>query len=151
WAYLLQKAGIRGGLRLRAAGLRLRAAGLRLRAAGLRLRAAEAVLHGCCAGRGFVYIKPNGSVWPCPFLPIECGNAREESFRDIWNGSPVFRQLRRREISLKGQCRECVYRKICGGCRGRALALKGDYLEEDPSCFIHGETSHSEVSQSHGV
>ena len=118
WPFLLQRAGIGGGPLL-----------------GL----AERVFHGCSAGRGFVYIKPNGDVWPCPFVEVNCGNLRERTFQEIWECSPVFRDLREREKRLKGRCGECQYRRLCGGCRGRAWATTGDYLAEDPSCFIHAD------------
>jgi radical SAM protein with 4Fe4S-binding SPASM domain len=97
---------------------------------------AKRVFHGCAAGRSFVYIKSNGDVWPCPFVEVKAGNVREHSFREIYEESPVFRNLRNREKTLKGICGECVYRTICGGCRGRAYAYSGDYLAEDPRCFI---------------
>jgi radical SAM protein with 4Fe4S-binding SPASM domain len=104
---------------------------------GPLLRLAETVFHGCSAGRGFVYIKPNGEVWPCPFIEVNCGNVRDLPFAEIWADSPIFKDLREREKRLKGRCGECQYRRLCGGCRGRAWATTGDYLAEDPSCFIH--------------
>lgn len=104
---------------------------------GMPLRLAERVFHGCSAGRGFIYVKPDGTVWPCPFIEISCGNIRDYSFKEIWSESEILNQLRTRERSLKGQCGECEYRRLCGGCRGRAWAATGDYLAEDPSCFIH--------------
>jgi radical SAM protein with 4Fe4S-binding SPASM domain len=116
WPFLLQQAGIRGGP---------------------LLHLAETVFHGCSAGRGFVYIKPNGEVWPCPFLEVSCGNVRETPFSHIWATSPTLEDLRRRDERLKGSCGECEYRRLCGGCRGRSWAVTGDYLAEDPSCFIH--------------
>ena len=106
---------------------------------GPMLRLAEAVFHGCSAGRGFVYIKPNGEVWPCPFIEVSCGSVRDQPFADIWANAPIFQDLRTREQRLKGRCGECSYRRLCGGCRGRAWATTGDYLAEDPSCFIHDE------------
>jgi len=115
WPYLLEKKGIKDGL-------------------GLRL--AEQVFHGCAAGRGFVYVKANGDVWPCPFVEMSAGNVRDKSFRDIYERSPVFENLRKREKTLKGNCGECRYNRLCGGCRGRAQAYTGDYLAEDPRCFI---------------
>jgi radical SAM protein with 4Fe4S-binding SPASM domain len=117
WPFLLQQSGIQGGP---------------------LLRLAETVFHGCSAGRGFVYIKPNGDVWPCPFVEVSCGNVRQRPFASIWESSPVFRQLRRREELLEGRCGDCEYNRLCGGCRGRAWATTGNYLAEDPSCFIHG-------------
>lgn len=107
------------------------------RSDGIWLKLAEQVFHGCAAGRGFVYIKANGDVWPCPFVPVNAGNVRNASFVEIWRKSEVFVNLRDRENTLKGNCGECTYRRICGGCRGRALAYHGDYLAEDPSCFLH--------------
>jgi len=116
WPFLLQRAGIDGGP---------------------LLRLAETVFHGCSAGRGFVYIKPNGEVWPCPFIEVSCGSVRETAFSKIWATSPVFTDLRAREKKLQGQCSECQYKRLCGGCRGRAWAATGNYLAEDTSCFIH--------------
>lgn len=54
---------------------------------GPLLRLAETVFHGCSAGRGFVYVKPNGDVWPRPFIEVSCGNVRETPFRRIWTES----------------------------------------------------------------
>lgn len=110
------------------------------RANGLWLQLARLFFHGCSAGRGFVYIKANGDVWPCPFVGVRCGNIKETPFRKIWEESEVFRNLRNRENTLKGQCGDCPYHGICGGCRGRAWAYSGDYLAEDPLCFLHRGT-----------
>jgi radical SAM protein with 4Fe4S-binding SPASM domain len=118
WPFLLQQAGIENGP---------------------LLRLAETVFHGCSAGRGFVYIKPNGDVWPCPFIEVSCGNVRQTPFQTIWATAPVFEDLRNREQRLQGRCGECTYRRLCGGCRGRSWATTGDYLAEDPSCFIHAD------------
>ncbi len=104
---------------------------------GIWLKLAEKVFHGCSAGRGFVYIKPNGDVWPCPFVEISAGNVRALPFAKIWRDSEIFLNLRNREKTLKGECGECNYKTICGGCRGRALSYHGDYLAQDPSCFLH--------------
>ncbi len=100
----------------------------------------ESFFYGCTAGRDLVYIKANGDVWPCPFIEISAGNVRETPFSKIWGNSKIFRNLReRRKFKLKGKCKNCSFNEICGGCRGRAWALKGDYLEEDPYCFLDFE------------
>ncbi len=103
------------------------------------LNLAKGVFHGCTAGRGLVYIKPNGDVWPCPFVEVNCGNVREEPFIEIWRNSPVFDDLRNRETRLEGKCGDCQYNGICGGCRGRAWAMTGNYMAADPTCFIGEE------------
>lgn len=102
----------------------------------LRLKVAKNFFHGCTAGQGLVYIKANGEVWPCPFLEVSAGNMRKIPFSEIWQNSEVFLNLRQRKKTLKGNCSICQFIEICGGCRGRAWALNGDYLSEDPSCFI---------------
>ncbi len=91
------------------------------------------VLRGCICGNGMFYIKPNGDVWPCAFVPISGGNLRHSSPAEIWTGSDLFTKLRDRE-NLKGACNDCSQRQVCGGCRARAYALKGDLFAEDPKC-----------------
>lgn len=98
--------------------------------------AAPTLFHGCAAGWGLVYVKPNGDVWPCPFVPISGGNVRERSLGDIWRLGDIFTRLRDRS-QLKGACGDCPNRYICGGCRGKAYAATGDPLAEDPTCYIH--------------
>jgi len=88
---------------------------------------------GCIAGKGMFYIKPNGDVWPCAFLPIKAGNVLEEDPYDIWTKSEVFLSLRDRS-NLKGKCGDCNYKDVCGGCRARAYAFSNDFLSEDPLC-----------------
>jgi radical SAM protein with 4Fe4S-binding SPASM domain len=106
---------------------------------GFFMRGAEAVFHGCAAGRGFVYIKPDGEVWPCPFLEISCGNVKERPFMDIYTNAHVLKDLRDREHGLKGACGVCEYRRVCGGCRSKAWVTSGDYLAEDPDCFLRAD------------
>lgn len=87
---------------------------------------------GCLAGSSFAFISRRGEVYPCGYLPLLAGNAREQSFREIWEDSQVFKALRERKFL--GKCGECSYRTACGGCRARAYAKNGDYLGSDPLC-----------------
>ncbi len=89
---------------------------------------------GCHAGVLYFSLRPNGDVYPCTFLPIKVGNIREQSLIDIWRNSKILNTLRQRK-TLKGKCGACEYRETCGGCRGRAYACTGDYLETDPVCL----------------
>jgi len=89
---------------------------------------------GCHAGIVYFSLRPDGDVYPCTFLPVKVGNIREQSLADIWRNSKLHKELRQRS-KLKGKCGECEYRETCGGCRGRAYACTGDYLETDPVCL----------------
>ncbi len=86
----------------------------------------------CLAGRRYCRITPEGDVTPCPYMALPVGNVRGRNFSDLWNNSDVFAALR--NPSLKGKCKDCEFRRMCGGCRARAYALCRDYLEEDPWC-----------------
>jgi len=86
----------------------------------------------CPCGVHYCRITPEGKVTPCPYSAEVAGDLRTASFREIWDGSPVFRALRHGELG--GRCGRCEYRKVCGGCRARAAAESGDLLAEDPSC-----------------
>ncbi|MDR0493132.1 MAG: radical SAM protein [Nitrososphaerota archaeon] len=107
-------------------------------------------IRGCIAGMYYCRIYPNGDVTPCPYIPIKLGNVREQSFKDIWFNSEIFKNLRNPNC-LKGKCGACEYKIQCGGCRARAYGLssdfidycgdlhvpseqKKDYLAEDPWC-----------------
>ena len=102
---------------------------------GLPPKLLEPVMTGCIAGRGMFYIKPNGTVWPCPFLPVPAGNAALQPAREIWEGA-IFEGLRDRS-SLGEPCRSCKYREICGGCRARAYLRTGRISSGDPICPLH--------------
>ena len=86
----------------------------------------------CPCGTQYCRITPDGTLTPCPYIPTAAGNLRDDSFADLWRAAPLFRELR--SGTLGGKCGRCEYRKMCGGCRARALALEGDHLAADPSC-----------------
>ncbi|MHC1636271.1 MAG: radical SAM protein [Candidatus Methanospirareceae archaeon] len=95
----------------------------------------KAVCVGCFAGIFGYGIRPNGEVIPCPVLRKGVGNLKEEKLRDIWKNSEMLKTLRNRD-KLKGKCGTCVYRFVCGGCRGRTYSLTGDFMAEDPLCWV---------------
>ncbi len=94
---------------------------------------------GCGAGTGFSYIRFDGDVWPCNFIPAAAGNVRDTSFTDIWKKSPLMQEFRAKPHSIKGACGECKHKEICGGCRGRAFAHTSDYHQTDPNCLLFRE------------
>ena len=90
--------------------------------------------RGCMAGNGFCFISHVGEVYGCGFLPVSAGNIRQQNFKEIYQHSPLFVQLRNRAL-LKGKCGKCEYQEACGGCRARALSVHTDYLEEEAYCL----------------
>ncbi len=93
----------------------------------------NAMTGGCLGGTGFSFISNTGDVYPCGYLPALAGNVREKSFKEIWENSKLFLDLRN-PGKLKGKCGKCKYKVTCGGCRARAYAKYGDYLEAEPYC-----------------
>ncbi len=100
------------------------------------VKAVAEFVGGCGAGRIYAAIQPNGDVAPCVFMPITVGNIREKPFWDIWVNSPLFNLLRDRN-RLKGFCKRCPYRNVCGGCRARAYAYFNDPMAPDPGCIYN--------------
>jgi len=93
----------------------------------------QAVTRGCLAGSGVCFVSRTGDVQPCGYLPLQVGNVRERKLGDIWRDSDVFGALRD-PGRLTGKCGACGYRKLCQGCRARAYAVSGNYLDEEPDC-----------------
>ncbi len=100
----------------------------------------SAVTKGCLAGSGVCFISNLGEVYPCGYLPVVAGDLRRQSFADIWENSHVFHMLRDTE-ALKGKCGSCEFRNICMGCRARAYAATGDYMDEEPFCIYQPRTA----------
>ncbi|MHC1611124.1 MAG: radical SAM protein [Candidatus Methanospirareceae archaeon] len=73
------------------------------------------LIGGCSAGKGMMYVKPNGDVWACPFLPVRVGNVREESVDRIWEN------LRALKFEHDENCHKCEYARVCGGCKARMM------------------------------
>ncbi|MFA4827854.1 MAG: radical SAM protein [Thermodesulfovibrionales bacterium] len=88
---------------------------------------------GCIAGQVICLIDVDGNVLPCSYFPKSAGNIKEKTFKDIWENSELFKDLRDFK-KYKGKCGSCEYINVCGGCRARAYSIHGDYLEEEPFC-----------------
>jgi len=84
-------------------------------------------------GKGFCFVDHVGNVCPSGFLPLVAGNVRETPLAQVYRHSTLFRALRDPSL-LQGKCGICGFKEACGGSRGRAYALSGDYLAADPSC-----------------
>jgi radical SAM protein len=84
-------------------------------------------------GNGFLFISHVGEIQPSGFLPISAGDVRTDDIVDVYRHSELFTNLRSPD-KIKGRCGICEYRDVCGGQRGRAYGVTGDYLETDPAC-----------------
>jgi radical SAM protein with 4Fe4S-binding SPASM domain len=93
----------------------------------------DAMTKGCLAGSGVCFVSHRGEVYPCGYLPVSAGNVRKTDFREIWESAEVFNVLRN-EDNLRGKCGYCEFRRICMGCRARAYACSGSYLDPEPYC-----------------
>lgn len=95
----------------------------------------DAMSKGCMGGISFAFISHVGKVQICGFLETEAGDLRASGldFAKLWRESPLFNTLRDFK-NYKGDCGICEYKRWCGGCRARAFAVSGDYLDEEPFC-----------------
>ncbi len=93
----------------------------------------DAVTRGCLAGTGFCFISHVGRVQTCGFLDVTCGDITQQTFKDVWENSTVFNELRDFN-NLENKCGICEYKNVCGGCRARAYEATGNYLAEEPLC-----------------
>jgi radical SAM protein with 4Fe4S-binding SPASM domain len=100
----------------------------------------NAMTKGCLAGTGVCFISHEGEIYPCGYLPVLAGDLRSQTFAEIWEKSLVFEQLRDTS-NLKGKCGCCEFRNICMGCRARAFAATGDFLDEEPFCIYQPRSS----------
>ncbi len=104
----------------------------------------ESLKGGCSAGTRVANIDAQGNVFPCQFArspEFLVGNVRDRPFSELWTDStnPVLSRFREKQARFGGRCGVCTYRDLCGGgCRVRAHAVEGDFLAEDPLCFLAG-------------
>ena len=102
----------------------------------------ESLKGGCSAGTRVANIDAQGNVYPCQFArspEFLVGNIRNRPFSRIWadTGNPVLARFRDKQARFGGRCAGCTYRDLCGGgCRVRAHAAGGDFLAEDPFCYV---------------
>ena len=96
----------------------------------------NAMSKGCMGGQSFAFVSNTGIVQICGFLDLPAGDVRKQDydFKEIWQTSNMFLKLRNTD-NYKGKCHICEYKNVCGGCRARAHALTGDYLDEEPYCI----------------
>lgn len=96
-------------------------------------KAAMRAPRGVTDGSGFVFVSHTGEISPSGFLPLNCGNVREDRLSEVYRSHPVFTSIRSPEL-YSGKCGVCDYNRMCGGSRARAYTATGDYMASDPAC-----------------
>lgn len=82
----------------------------------------------CGMGQTTCYITSWGDVRPCSTVNLPAGNLRESSFTDIWNNSPVFKQIRSFRMD-QFECFHCEQFSKCRPCPGLAFLEQGSFTE----------------------
>lgn len=97
----------------------------------------ELVFDGCGAAAITFNVNSDGTMTPCALLDIPMMKVFPMTIEEItenYRNSPIVKSML--TMDLKGKCGSCKMKYQCGGCRARALIQKGDYLEEDPHCWV---------------
>jgi len=89
----------------------------------------------CPVGFTSLAILWDGTILPCRRLTIPIGNILTDGLFKIWYDSDILWSIRDK-TNLKGKCHGCKNVERCGGCRAIAYEATGDYMEEDPQCWI---------------
>ncbi|MCX6355874.1 MAG: radical SAM protein [Candidatus Aureabacteria bacterium] len=96
---------------------------------------------GCILGK-YLFITPDGDVWPCSFAPLVMGNLNGESLTRVWE--KMLRSTRLRRLmdhrARNGYCKNCAHVAECGGCRARAFRLTKDWHGPDSACPLYHKT-----------
>ncbi|HEX6239477.1 MAG TPA: TIGR04053 family radical SAM/SPASM domain-containing protein [Polyangiales bacterium] len=107
--------------------------------------------RGINDGQGVAFISHIGDIYPSGFLPIACGNVREEGLTATYREHPLFTRLRDPD-QLRGKCGACPFKRVCGGSRARAHGMTGDPFAEDPVCaYVPPGYKHKRLSVLRGA
>lgn len=97
----------------------------------------EIAFDGCPAAAVTFNVNANGDLTPCSLLNIPIMNVfglTIEEMTEKYRKSEVVKNML--DMKLQGRCGECDKKYQCGGCRARALVQSGDYMGEDPHCWL---------------
>lgn len=100
-------------------------------------KSGQVIFDGCSAGAITFNVNSNGDITPCALLDIPIMNIFPLSIPEMissYRKSEIVHNML--DMNLSGKCGDCNKRYKCGGCRARAYAVNGDYLSEDPDCWL---------------
>ena len=101
-------------------------------------------IKSCPAGREFVFISPEGNVYPCGAVSFEgnnpflAGNIRKNTLESIWTKSDCWNSFRNLSKSKSPKCFSCnFWGKTCfGSCPTTSWLLHRTLNGIDPNCYI---------------
>lgn len=97
----------------------------------------EVVFDGCPAAAVTFNVFANGDLTPCALMNLPIMNVFDLSVDEIaerYRQSEIVKSML--DMNLEGKCGLCAKKYQCGGCRARALGRTGNYLAEDPDCWL---------------
>ncbi len=83
----------------------------------------------CATGRRVALISARGLVYPCTQRFPPAGDLRRQSFREVWEGSPLLMRLRNITFGDLPTCSPCEQASFCGRCSLDSLFEDGDFFE----------------------
>lgn len=90
----------------------------------------------CGCGRVQIAVASNGKVYPCMGAPIECGDIRKQSLKEIWKNSETMNWLRGLTLQNYEECQECPTRRFCQRSSGSTYSNTGNYTgKEEWNCM----------------
>ncbi|PKL38654.1 MAG: hypothetical protein CVV41_22405 [Candidatus Riflebacteria bacterium HGW-Riflebacteria-1] len=92
---------------------------------------------GCGAAAVTFNVCANGDMTPCALMDLPMMNVFNLSIDEMaenYRKNEIVKNMLK--MNLKGKCGTCKIKYSCGGCRARALGINGDYLGEDPDCWL---------------
>lgn len=81
----------------------------------------------CSAGVDRASINAYGDVHLCAVFPINVGNVKERSLKEIWKESPVLKEVRTMRFEDMGKCGSCALLQQCSPCPGASFLEQGDF------------------------
>ncbi len=82
----------------------------------------------CAAGVRYANITSAGDVLACNVMPVVAGNVLKTSFREVWESSSWFENLRGITRADLETCSTCDKFAYCGRCPAQALVEDGDLM-----------------------
>jgi radical SAM protein with 4Fe4S-binding SPASM domain len=93
----------------------------------------------CAAGSRYANIASSGEVRACNILPGAAGNLRDQTFREIWEGSPWLQKVRSIRRHHLDPCNTCSKFSYCGRCHAIAMVEDGNILGPASAACAHAE------------